>query len=235
MFGFRKQKTSSLNDQVQTIAALANECCRFTPDVGVLETYQSQLLFVYGNEMRGHSKHEAVNEASCFMFSAFTKSRFTLWKHKLGKTETYPIALDPIHPRLPALPINGEVYAITPYQIIELDNEKENTVRFIRKRIRLIVPYQKISWFKDPSQADKLGFSRLEGEKHLYRLTQVQEITAWAYIGTVDYWSPRLDAGYSFGQVQHYEMRSDVPQLSKQYYYFNRFEYEKEDIEASLK
>ena len=214
----------------QCFAQQAKEKNKNTPDVALLERKLFNRVFVFDDMMKGHPGHDKfIREHSAFLATGFTAECMTLWKKKLGKL-SFPVALPDTFHTTPSVPIKGELYALETSQILELDKERENGVQFIRKRINIVLPYRHLLFNKDRPQVYK--GTRSEDSRELYDNIKNQltaelrvNVTAWAYVGVSDYWSPQLDAGYLFSPVKCFAPEQKPEQ---KYYYYSQLEYDEQ-------
>lgn len=216
------------------------EIPQYTPDIAKLEQYESQLLFVADNCMKGHKKHELlVDDASLSHGHAYTKATFSMWKKELGE-ESYPVILKEDafphdwrgpKPGAPAQ-IYGELYQIPPRVLYKLDIDKLNTVQFLRRRIKLEYVYFahiERPWFKENSKWNEGALSRAERELNNPEEAERLEIgplyhtvTAWMYFGNPEYWNPQVYADWpEDGFIQ--QLFKPVPLLKnkEERYYYN--------------
>lgn len=211
----RRLLPSNVNQElIDDAAELAAHDHVNTPDYSILQQCKYQLLFVYNEFQKGCREHEGFMDFDAKPCGqAFTvDDHFTVWKKNLGK-ESFPIALvgdrkasetwytssrrlsngvNRAYIRVaPKARIKGEVYAVRPYQYLELDKYYENTVQFDRVRVKLVMPYTRI-------EADHKTFTIVKTHtSHIIR--------AWMYMGRSDYWSDLLDCGINFSLIPHYE------------------------------
>lgn len=210
MFGLAKKPDHEL---YWTVKGLTEQPC-YTPDIAKLEQFHVLRLFVYGDEMYQRQHHDLIREYSVPLGTAFTEPKFHMWKKKLGK-ETFPIPLEakangePIWSRhhMPEGSIKGELYAIRPYRILDLDKHRENGVQFIRVRQCLYIPYRTVIWTKQNGI--------------ITTSIDVKKIWAWMYLGVPDYWKDQLDGGYLFDPVKWYKPNTG---WMPEYYYFSQKE-----------
>lgn len=200
--------------------AWVNEQVRYTPDNSKLEQYEFLLLFSPDETQRGYPKYNLI-EDSAFMCHAFTQGLFNYWQQRDGQLipleATAPAAVKYFPP---SLRIKGELHAIKPYQFRELDRWKQNTVQYIRKRVKLLVPYSEVI-ISDYYDEDGKELPRcLQGKKGVKGPEQVQPVKAWMYVGIDQYWDPLLSP-FNFHAVQHHESRRE---WLKEYYSYPKRE-----------
>jgi hypothetical protein len=188
----------------------------FTPDIAILERRQSNLLFVFDEMQEGHHEFGMIQEHAIPIGVAYTKDDFVLYKRKLNAA-SYAVALDEAPFRARKTTIRGKLFAIPKDQedgstrFVELDTVKENGVRFERRRITVIMPYQYIGRTRDGRP---------------FRGQWEVSIRCYTYIGVQSYWSKLLEADdgfFLFDTVKTYTPNN--PNL-KEYYYFSKLEYE---------
>ncbi len=237
MFSFRKIPKVDLSVYEKWVGE-ANRRTDFTPDISELEQHEYQLLFVYGETQRGHPAFPIVNEGSAHICTAFTNTPgFTLWKRNRGLASTV-VALSAPLPEKDAAPlfppthfgvltpssrIKGELYAIRPYQMMELDKYHLNGYHYLRRRVHLAIPYSQVMWLKHPYLNPTTVYSST------YKTdTKIRIVKAWMYLGIPEYWEPQLDGGYEFTPVKL--MRTYERPWISNYYYFTKNEY---DVESN--
>lgn len=221
----------------------AAEHLKYSPDYRALEGFESILLFVCDEMQAGHKCEQVLTHsqyddvAAMHLAPAFTKSDFSFWKKSLGK-ESYPVPLEGIKQYVPEwkhtnkllknIPkaqlvdleprsIRGELFAVRPYKLLELDKYKENGVVFQRNRIQVDIPYlYRVSNAYATSQ-------------FVYKCTSLE---AFMYVGVKDYWKDFLDAGFQFNLVSMVKNEMNVSAgytphdfVKFPYYHFNLNEY----------
>lgn len=156
-----------------------------TPDYWAMELSEFQLVFVADEMMKGHRAHDLVENDSCSMYGVcYTQQPFAMLKKLIGKA-TYPVILKPqvgqggLIGRTEAAPIKGELYFVTPKQLVELDKFKNNGVEFIRERVFLDIPFRPVvEHRRDNKNVHVLGLWQHEREQD-----------AWMYIANAEYWT----------------------------------------------
>ena len=130
--------------------------------------------------MTGHRGHDLLENDDVLTDKcvAYTHRKFSMFRKNLGKA-SYPIILPPTedHPgtiaRAELAPVRGEVYFVKPYQMIELDNYKNNGVVFNRERVFLDIPYREVEL--------------RDGERILGEWKHHKSMSAWMYIANPEY------------------------------------------------
>lgn len=188
----------------------------FTPDMWKLEEYYFQNVFIYNEMMKGCSKFgQFLDGNSVKLSAAFTKDdHYVLWQKKLGEYSTtfaLPMSEDQMlgNTTLFGAPakILGQVYAMRADQIKKLDEHLENGIQFVRKRIKIEIPYSYVNRSRD----ERIVNGNNAPERKL------KVIPAWAYIGRLDYWSEQIDPqGKRFSPVKKYI----VGESGEPYYFY---------------
>lgn len=195
------------------------ESVRYSPDFGKLEQYEFQLLFCPDETQRGYSQYSLI-EDSAFVCRAFTQKLYNYWQQRDG--QLIPLEADaPAAVKYfpPSLRIRGELHAVRPYQFRDLDIYKGNTVQYIRKRVKLLIPFREVI-IADYNDTDGKELPLcLQGKKGIAGPEQVYVVRAWMYVGKDSYWDPILSP-FNFHAVQHHMSRR--PWLKEYYCYPKR-------------
>jgi len=187
---------------------------KYTPDLAKLREKPAHFMFFVDDLKRGHRRHEMLKGAE-FFATAFSRSGYSMWKHNLGK-ETFPIPFEDSDAVVPFSKVKGELYLVPTDMIKILDEHRQNGVQFIRKRVRLAIPFRTVRMDKD---AKVVYTSR----------TREQYWSAWMYVGINDYWVELLN-GVQFGTVsqQHFGVEGN----SMKYYEFVYQDYFDEEVKV---
>lgn len=198
----------------------------YTPDVPFLETRPFWRVFVCDELMTPHFMHQQLGDDAEKRIDAFTMDKFSLWKKDQGNASQI-IPLEIRFSRVPFLHIRGQLWKVSTPRLLVLDSMKENGVEFLRKRVRLAIPYH---------------YAEINGEETTTRRFMDTSLMAWMYIGNDDVWKPRLLKGTKLNIVNgqgdttgrivdgrtFIPVRSFVPKnplLAENYYYYARTEY----------
>ena len=190
----------------------------FTPDLWKLEQYDFQLLFISDTLKYKHPNNRMVSPFSlsgASLGSCWSEDdNWGFWKFKQGK-DSYPIPLvNRNHHntwRNKIGRIRGELYAIRPYTIIDLDNYYQNRIEFNRIRTSVIMPYTKHVY------TDKGKFISPEF---------TQNIRCWMYVGIPKVWEKELDGGMQFEPVNLLSpKKKDYEWFAGNYFYWSHEEY----------
>lgn len=154
----------------------------FTPDLFRLEKYPYHILFVCDDL----HKHDLLKDVENLETSAFTRDRYWMHTHKVIE-EHPPVITETLHGR--GHPIKGWLYKVKPNQFISIDKYKENTVKFKRCKVDVIVPY------------------RYKIDGRIFSETQHQ-LRAFMYVGIPEYWDSLIDAGLTFEEVKKFTHRN---------------------------
>lgn len=208
MAWFSNGATRMTAPDIQWFAEKENETY-YTPDVNMLEQRPWQNLFLFGEDRPDLGKNMAKMEDDILdsPVVAFTRQHFSMYRKELGG-ESYPIALERKFAGNDHTCIKGYVVTIRSSKLYELDNYRENGKLFIRKRVKLIIPYTRIQWVKETTEAKRGGNQTVRAYKH---------VKAHMYVGNPDYWDCQIDAGYIFSPVNR--IVSQSPWMEDYIYY----------------
>lgn len=175
-----------------------------SPDLGVLEESEFQLLFCADNTMRGCHNYPLI-EDSVYLQHAFTLKRFNYYRQRDG----VPIPLPAQSNRrvtgysAPPLKVKGELHAVKSYQFEKLDIEMDNLVSFRRQRVKLLIPQSPV--YKIPHRYYNGKIIPLMTDQYAVGAEQIRPLEVWMYVAEPTYWEPLLDGGYLFTHVEHYK------------------------------
>ncbi len=189
--------------ELQDEIAWVRQMVQNTPDIGKLEQYEFQLLFSPDETQRGYPQYPLI-EDSAFVCHGFTQKPYSFWQQR--DRQVIPMEAGPEHAIKyfpPPLKVKGEVHAIRPYQFIDLDNFKGNTVQYVRKRVKLIVPYREVV---SEEYGEKDLPLALQGKKGALSPEKVVLVRAWMYVGNPEYWDSVLNT-HTFKAVQTHKSR----------------------------
>lgn len=136
-----------------------------TPDRLLLEANETVPVFEYGDMQCGMRHHNMLHGE--FLCEAYTEQRFYTYVKKDGPS-SIPIATSVPVARVARHRVRGELFQVPSKHINNLDNYRENGVQFVRKKVRLILPFL---------NEEGLG---------------VQNTMAYAYIGKNEAWKASL-------------------------------------------
>lgn len=173
-----------------------------TPDTTELEQMHTHLLFVCGNEQKGHRNHDMLDGAKLVSDEVFSVERFEFYNKQRGSEfvpfmfgrEPLPHEIIDKHPRLR---IRGELYRVIPQFFFDMDKWRQNGAQFTRKHIAVLVPKE------------------LNDGSHSVGLKPIKRV--WCYCANPDYWNERLDNGYTTSVVRHY-INDFHPPVVRHYY-----------------
>ncbi len=180
-----------LPTSTESFTATVGDMRRFTPDMVELEAYDRQLLFVCDETLPGMYQHKLIEDQE-FAYEAFTQGPHIMLKEDLGvksKPIIFPTTLGYQNPP-PFVPIRGKVYRVEPRRFLDIDREKMNGVQFIRQKVWVVVPYQKL-FFKDRQIAENVIGGNVG--RSLVKRKGVWRFQAWIYYGNEEYWSDILN------------------------------------------
>jgi hypothetical protein len=225
MFGLKKkQETISITD-VPLDLPYSPE---YTPDLGWLEQFEYQLLFCPDETQRNMPEYQKIASDSAFIANVYTQKNYDFWEQRVGNNRMgIPLpASDTVVGTLfpPPSKIKGELHAMKPSAFIDLDDYKQNTKMFTRRRIIVLLPYRPLLTRNvSLREAGKELPLALQGEKIMLGTERVYLIRAWMYLGKKDYWDDLLDAGWSgFKPVKKFQSRR---QWLGEYAYLTKHEF----------
>ena len=175
-----------------------------TPDVEKLWRKELHNVFLSDEFMRNRRMHSDIAEHGfCAWPSAFAEPRYSLWREiETGKV----IPLPKGYVNSPQSLVKGEIWSIFADRIPKLDKYKTNGVQFIRKRVKIIVPYIEVR--------ETYGYGK-------HSVNMIKSVTCWFYEGLTSFWNERLDAGYNF---QAFKPFTPNAKDSPRYYYYTKLE-----------
>lgn len=156
----------------------AERKAQFTPDAAELQQQWAVNVFIYNECQMNGPKTNILGDKAIYGGLAYTESSdFVLYKKDLGK-ETFPFALEVNDDNRMGMSsligdpgqIMGEVYSVRPYDLISLDNYMLNTVRFERKRVKVVIPWR-------PNASEEIE-------------PVIKEV--WMYVGKLDFWKDQI-------------------------------------------
>lgn len=201
---------------------------QYTPDVDVLEEYEWQLLFVVDELKKDHIKNGMLGADAEYKCPAFTQQDMQFWQAATPFASPIPMVASlsaSVTGFAPAAKIKGQVYKIRPQVLFRLDKDRQNTVEYIRKRVRLIVPYRMVVWVKDHNLDPAFGavgpFHRSEYSHKSIKHSQerVAIIRAWMYLGNPEFWDNIITA-YTHRPVEVFSSKNR--RWCNQYYHIRR-------------
>lgn len=181
---------SRLFDNPNKIETIHNEWWKegvatHSPDMVDLFKYKYLRIFVCDELMKAHAEHHLLGQKYPFSWHSITHSKFSMVKFE-DKAGEMCIPLKFRLADAPWCPIRGELYGITPHQLIQLDKIRMNGVQFQRHRINLRIPLRRLAteyWAKDRDMFLKAV------EKSPY---EERNVRAWMYVGVPHFWNDIL-------------------------------------------
>lgn len=165
------------------------ERLKYTPDIHVLNQKFYHLVLIYDNMKQGFEDNKFLKNCM-FLGEAYTEdTRYLLWKDQKG-SESYPVALGNSN-QWSSHSIRGELYALPTSQLISLDKEKGNTIKWLRKEIDIILPYTMEHTYRD----EKYKFSNLWTIDRHHKLMMVK---GFIYEGIPEVWKSDILTNKSF-------------------------------------
>jgi len=191
------------------------ERTKFTPDIALLEEYEWQAVFVADELKKKFPKHELLGEDKRYCFPAFTQKSYHFWESNQPWEGAIPFECSQMHNNIvgwpPIAKIKGEVYLIRPQRFLELDRYKQNTVQYVRDRIRLVVPFRYVKKLSDlyGPEGDKFYHSveQVLNAKTFTSEERTYIVRAWFYSGKPEYWNSIITA-YDYGHVETFHSKN---------------------------
>lgn len=187
MFGFKRKARF-----VDVNLTAGPDPRKFTPDLWQLERQDWCLLFLDDDFQEKHPNHSIIQPylQPGLAWPAYTQDTdWNMWRVKNGQ-KSYPVPLINHFPRLIHGRIRGTIVAVRPQAFIQLDKHRLNRLVFLRFRQTFLVPYRN-------RVISSIGEIKSD--------EQVQHVRAWMYMGLPKFWDTKIDGGYSFQQVQHFQ------------------------------
>jgi hypothetical protein len=181
----------------------------YTPDMALIQQYQTQLLFVPDELQDKWDNHHILGDAAMFMGKALTVDKFSMQIKDLGK-QSFPVPLDksfatPYDPvpwakqrGAPLASIKGEMWLIVDPadNFVKLDKYRQNGVQFRRERFMFDIPYREV-WHDPRLEEPFTALSKTERRLHdpAKWLTDMKtkRVPAWMYRGLTSYWDTLRD------------------------------------------
>lgn len=175
---------------------------RYTPDLGWLEQFEFQLLFCPDETQRNQPEYQKIASDSAFVANVYTEKEYDYWEQRVGHMRM-GIPLPATHFTVGTLfprscRIKGELHAVRPKAFMALDDYKENTCIFTRKRVDVLLPCRPLlNRNVSLRERHKELPLALQGEKIMLGTERIERLRAWMYVGNTGYWNDLLDAGWS--------------------------------------
>lgn len=187
----------------------ARDVARYTPDIAVLEQHAWQLYFACDETQIGHLKNDLLGDFE-YKMPGFTQQSFNYWAHEAPFNAAVPMEAEGFHNPMPNYPdiakIKGQILMIRPQAFLNLDNYKENGVQYLRKKVRIIVPYRALKKISDHPDLPTVDIEWVRDGIGL-TFERVCTIRAWMYVGVPKYWDKMISA-YDYTSVQTYNSKN---------------------------
>ena len=123
-----------------------------------------------------------------------------------------------------SLKIKGEIHAVSSKVLKKLDVERQNGIKFLRQRVRIIVPYRELRRFPNHDVFGRELPKVLQGKEDMYFLGQekVHLARPWMYVGNPEIWEQFIDAGYNFQQVNTFEPKIHRKWMKRYYNFYKQ-------------
>lgn len=230
MFGFKKTPIVQVDYSflLQEMVCHAAQCNKFTPDILQLEKSEYQRVFIYNEMKHGHRANGflaetiAERDATCY-----TDAYFVMHKKRLGKASQAVATDGDIWPPVNGTSaerarIQGELYIVPSSHIPVIDTYHQNTLEFVRRRVRILRPWRHVVRAKDgfPLNGQMLDTFKARGIVHSMRGCATMD--AWMYVGNPNYWGEQVS--WNFQTVSQFTSPNE--KWLNNYYAFTPKEYE---------
>lgn len=160
----------------------------YSPDAWYLEQHPRQNIFIADDLKRGKINNKLIEDHQPIHPTCYTLECFTVWIKDLGE-HSYPLILEQGQEvdgpsfHVPELArIRGELYSLPSTLFTNsLDIHKENTVKFIRKRVSITLPYRYLTFNSSPDATWAEKVPSISND-HL------RTVRAWMYVANPEYW-----------------------------------------------
>jgi hypothetical protein len=223
MWFAKKHDVNAVQDAITALIHEEKQRLQFTPDYDIVGARKGNLVFIHDDMMMLQPNHGLVVQQSLSGFYPFsygyTSKRLSFVKKDLA-LKSFPIALEirdtdnmPMHVAN-QYRIRGEIYALRPEGIIELDTHRQNGVQFQRIRTNINVGSQKQRrnhWVNASGQ-----------DQYSYFLDKEEMCTVecWMYVGREAYWKDQLES--EFFAFKAIDIIQEDRLWLKEYYQYNR-------------
>lgn len=202
----------------------------YTPDLGWLEQFEFQLLFCPDETQRTMPAHSFIKDESAFLANVYTQKNYNYWEQRIGNMRMgIPLPASDVAPVVgtlfpPPTKIKGELHAVRSQAFVGLDDLKENTKMFIRKRVNVLLPYRPLLNRNVSLRERGKELPRpLQGHKTMLGTEHIYILRAWMYVANRDYWDNVIDAGWSgFRHVHRFQSKR---QWLGEYSYLTKHEF----------
>lgn len=235
VFSWKNENTSLYN--LLALLKKEEERLKRTPDLSLLERKEFQEVFIPDEIQQGLHRHDIIAGHCEFRGTGFTAHTFAVCKKNGPLPEAIPLIntgeTDSLRRwKVPLGRIQGQLFAVRPYRIPDLDEYKDNLTAFMRVRIPIIMPHKKVTWFKDlyktmqEKHVDIDTFFRQNPRKpgELTSKTIYSRVKAWMYIGVPSFWNQIIDNGFEYSFLKTITPRKNP---LGEYFKFSRLDYEK--------
>lgn len=214
MFGTKKKiipQTVQMDNTFETIVRRMIHENEWTQDIAYLDRFEWRLLFVVDDLKLRFKGHEDVR----FCCSAFTQKNFEFIR-SIAQPELPAIPLQrDIAERIrlhvpPVCKIKGQLLAVRPKILKQLDIERQNGVKYLRRKVDLIIPYRELRKFPTTDVHGRELPKVLQGKEEMHFLTEekVYLKKALMYVGNPEVWDQFIDAGYNFQAIPTFAPKS---------------------------
>jgi hypothetical protein len=180
---------------------------KYTPDRWYLDTFKTVRLFIYGDMMLGHKRHDFIEGwgETRRLGWGFTAPIYTLWQWREGEN-CLQLATTYSHKGFaPATCVKGELWKVPTQVLYELDKELMNG--YVYDRIRIPIGF--------PHHRKIANFHTIKYE------SRYETFPCWAYMANEEYWADALRHGNTVHPVRIFRPNNEK---LKPYYFYRSVE-----------
>ena len=196
--GIYRDPMTRVNTSVKIVSELQRRE-KFTPDFKKLKQFDNILVFVYDDLKFGGSQDTVLSESAYLGEATSAHDMYSLKGYRLPVLLNNNVRSSPSRGK-----IKGELYAVPPETILQLDKLKRNGVLFKRE--------QRTFFLIDQKYKTKKG-------------VQVPSVKAWVYMGIPEVW--KNDYLPIMAQFSH------VGNKDRKFFYYSPSEY-REDLDKNV-
>lgn len=220
----------------QKMIALRHTTSIFTPDMAVLEKYQYQLLFVcdaWMSDRRDNHEIDDLDGKRKGRAFTFNKFKYLVQDRDLFSECHRPL---PLEYKDYGYKISGEIVAVRPHIIKDLDKFKLNERMFLRKRVHVLYPYRDEIVYENTLAADDPGMHPsasfdmrtrkfeiyqhpLAGKKRWLSEERLCILRVWMYVANPEFWKDIIRNPFNYSEVPTFKPKKSKRWLSEYYRY----------------
>jgi hypothetical protein len=219
MFGMNKKAAVVLeSNRINAMRDIVLSPDKHTPDKFWLQTRANWLVFLYCDLQLNHMR--AIDDCD-LVWWGYSKEHLSVWKNDLGKL-SHPVAFkpNPVLQDVPHLRVKGQIVRMRTDRLIKLDQERQNGVQFLRKRIPITIP--SIMTRRDhKNHGGVYDLSKMD-----YAIPCEDTVWAWSYVGNPEFWLDSLERVFNYKEKQEdgfYRERSILVFPEREVFTLNKY------------